>query len=513
MTGAECLRIIRHPAVTGSVLLIVVLWGWEAVFSPESVDYAVLHMQSYELQAPLLAPAAGVMLAANLAALRPYRYGTIGSYEALSLPAWRRSLALLLACVPPAVVVLLLSSLRMGQFGAAEGAVGRIEIAEVVAPAVVVVLAGWLGVLGALLVHSVVLAPVALAVLGLLALVGLVSVDSPMRWLSFVAGEDAFGPPLPSDLMYRPAGWHLVWLSALALAVLAVTLLLAGVRRRWGGAALVIALALAVPAATMQTRPVPERIETARERLLLAPNVGQRCERREQVTYCAFPEFVPYIDAWHEIVSAQLGSVSKDVAARRYAVRQRLSIPAADEFGTSGAVPTKQWNELDASRGTPEAVSAPTSWSAGGQDSFAENEVLGFSAAFAFRVVSGKPIGGDGLTPACGGRGAVVFWLATDATEDTRLALRTVMSHTSGGYGFSMPQLGAASGPQFGPRELALGETMLARSETDRSAMARRVVSQWDELTAPNTSVDDAARLLGLPRPPAAPTDEVVCES
>ncbi|WP_051745644.1 hypothetical protein [Streptomyces yerevanensis] len=504
---------VRHPAVAGSVLLIVVLWGWEAVFSPESADYAILHVQSYELQSPLLAPAAGVLLAANLAALRPYRYGTIGSYEALSLPAWRRSLALLLACVPPAVVVLLLSSLRMWQFAAADGAAGRVEIAEVVAPAVVVVLAGWLGVLGAQLVHSVVLAPVALAVLGLLVLVGLVSVDSPMRWLSLVAGEDAFGPPLPSDLMYRPAGWHLVWLSALALAVLAVALLVSGVPRRWGVSALVIALALAVPAATMQTRPVPERIETARERLLLAPDAEQRCERREQMTYCAFSEFVPYIDAWHGVVSAQLGSVPKDVAARRYAVRQRLSVPAADEFGTSGAAPTKQWNELDRRSGTPEAVSAATSWSAGGQDSFAENEVLGFSAAFAFRVVSGKPIGGDGLTPTCGGRGAVVFWLATAATEDTRLALRTLKSHTEGGYGFSMPQLGAASGPQFGSRELALGEAMLAMSEKDRPAMVRRVVAEWDELTAPSTSVEDAARLLGLPRPPAAAVDEGTCAS
>ncbi len=513
MTRAECLRMVRHPAVAGSILLIALLWGWDAVFSPESADYAVLHVQSYELQAPLLAPAAGVLLAANLAALRPYRYGTISSYEALSLPAWRRSLALLLACVPPAVVVLLLSALRMGQFATADGAVGRVEIAEVAAPAVVVVLAGWLGVLGAHLVHSVVLAPVALAVLGLLALVGVVSVDSPMRWLSFVAGENDFGPPLPSDLIYRPAGWHLVWLSALALVILAVTLLLTGVPRRWGVSALVMALALAVPAATLQTRPVPERIETARERLLLAPDAGQRCERRGRGTYCAFSEFVSYIDAWHGVVSAQLGSVPKDVAARRYAVRQRLSVPAADEFGTSGAAPTKQWNELDRRSGTPEAVSAATSWSVGGQDSFAEVEVLGFSAAFAYRVVSGKAIAGDGLTPTCGGRGAVVFWLATDATEDTRLALRTVMSHKSGGYGFSMPQLGASSGPQFGPRELALGEAMLAKSEKDRSAMVRRVVAEWDELTAPSTSVDDAARLLGLPQPPAAPTDEAVCAS
>lgn len=513
MTGAECLRMLRHPAVLGSVLLIVVLWGWEAVFSPGSADYAILHVQSYELQSRLLAPAAGVMLAANLAALRPYRYNTIGSYEALSLPAWRRSLALLLACVPPAVVVLVLSSLRIWQFASADGAVGRVKIAEVVAPAVVVVLAGWLGVLGAQLVHSVVLAPVALAVLGLLTLVGLVSVNSPMRWLSLVAGENAFEPPLPSDLMYRPAGWHLVWLSALALAILAVTLLLTGVPRAWGVSALVMALALAVPAQTMQTRPVPERIETARKRLLLAPDAGQRCERRGQVTYCAFPEFVPYIDAWHGIVSAQLGSVSKEVAARRYAVRQRLTVPASDEFGTSGAAPTKQWNELDRRSGTPEAVSVATSWSAGGQDSFAENEVLGFSAAFAFRIVSGKPLGGDGLTPACGGRGAVIFWLATHATKDARLALRTVMSHTSGGYGFSMPQLGAAMGAQFGPRELALGEAMLAMSEKDRPAVIRRVVAEWDELTAPGTSVDDAARLLGLPRPPAASADEAVCAS
>lgn len=512
MTGAECLRMIRHPAVAGSFLLIAALWGWEAVFSPESAYYAVLHVQSYELQAPLLAPAAGVMLAANLAALRPYRYGTISSYEALGLPAWRRSLTLLLACVPPAVVVLLLSVLRIGQFAAADGAVGRVEIAEVATPAVVVVLAGWLGVLGAQLVHSVVLAPVAMAVLGVLVLVGLVSTDSPMRWLSLVAGEDSFGPPLPSDLVYRPAGWHLVWLSALALAVLSLTLLLTGVPRRWGLSALVVALALAVPAAAVQTRPVPERIETARERLLLAPDGEQRCEQRGQVTYCAFSEFVPYIDAWHRVASAQLRSVPKDAAAQRYAVRQRLSVPA-DESGTSGAAPTTQWNELDSRSGTPKAVSAATSWSAGGQDDFAENEVLGFSAAFAFRVVTGKPVGGDGLTRTCGGRGAVVFWLATNATEDTRLALRTIENHTTGGYGFSMPQLSAASGPQFGSRELALGKAMLAESEKDRQALVRRVVAAWDELTAPRTSVDDAARLLGLPQPPAAPADEATCAS
>ncbi|MGC9541752.1 hypothetical protein [Streptomyces sp. UG1] len=76
-----------------------------------------------------------------------------------------------------------------------------------------------------------------------------------------------------------------------------------------------------------------------------------------------------------------------------------------------------------------------------------------------------------------------------------------------------MPQLSAASGPQFGSRELALGKAMLAESEKDRQSLVRRVIAKWDELTAPGTSVDDSARLLGLPRPPAAPADEGTCAS
>ncbi|MBC9728372.1 hypothetical protein [Streptomyces sp. TRM68367] len=103
-------------------------------------------------------------------------------------------------------------------------------------------------------------------------------------------------------------------------------------------------------------------------------------------------------------------------------------------------------------------------------------------------------MGANGLTASCGARGALTLWLAAQSTAGTRGAYDSVAGHSSGGI--ILPVLNSASGLSFGPREDALARALLDRPD---DATGKRVRALWDRLTATDTTVAEAARLLDVP--------------
>lgn len=491
----ESRRMLLHPAVLVSFLLAVAPWIISSVTNPSATAFPDLTSASWTVQYPMLIVGAGTFVAAYLAAARRHHCRVAEFEEVLSLPHWQRTAALCAAVTGPAVLGLAVSAVRLGVQSAQPGAAGAIHVGELLTVAALILLAGVLGVLVASLVPHIAIGFVTLMVLVILGVVGIAVTSSRARWLSFVAGENPFDtPPLPRDLIHRPAWWHLLWLTALTAVAVTAALRRTGLRTKVLTGATVAAVLLAGTAAVMQLRPPPADLGARLEIAHTAPSRVQVCERRDGVTYCAFPDFRSRIDAWARVVEGQLALVP--VTTPPLAVRQHLPL-ATDAQGFPAPLPLEVWAADDATAGIPRALPVSTRWSAGGADSFDETDVIGFSALVASVLVTGDELSPGGFTM-CGGPGAVALWLAASATPDIQRALRTVLSHTSGG-GVGFPILNSQDGVWFGQREVEFALMML---DADQEAVRSRVIAHWETLTAEATDVDHAAAILGQQPPP-----------
>ncbi|OJF14874.1 hypothetical protein BG844_07585 [Couchioplanes caeruleus subsp. caeruleus] len=488
-------------------LLVLAAWLVPLITNGASAAYPDLTSSSRTVQYPMLIFAAGIFAAANLIGLQPHRHHTLEFEQALSLPQWQRAAALCLATIGPALLGLALAGAQVAVQTRQRGAAGSVQMGELLTVPAVIVLAGILGQTVADLSRRAATGFVTLSVLAIISYVGLSS-SSSLRWLTFVAGEDPFEtPPLPISLVDRSEWWHGAWLIGLAAMAATVTLWQAGLRTKPTAMVATVLLVGVASIGVMQLRG-PSADATARLRAAAtAPARMQVCETHEAVTYCAFPEFRSRIPAWAAMVEAQVRTVPAGVAVPPMNVRQHLPIKLG-EHGVTQPLPLAQWAADDAVAGTPGALPVSTRWAAGGADSFDETEVLGFSVQVAARLVTGEPLAA-GSVRVCGGRGALVLWLAASTTSDARRALETVLSHTSGG-GLDFSILNADSGVFLGPEEAALGLAML---DGDRPQVRAKVVELWAQLANPRTTVEQAASLLGLsPRGPALAEDSITCE-
>ncbi|MEU5599611.1 hypothetical protein [Streptomyces sp. NPDC020298] len=85
-------------------------------------------------------------------------------------------------------------------------------------------------------------------------------------------------------------------------------------------------------------------------------------------------------------------------------------------------------------------------------------------------------------------------------------ALRDLEARSTGGL--SLLVLNSATGLDFEPRETQFAQDLLAQP-ADR--IGARVKASWRELTAPDTTTDRAAQLLGVRAPARVPADESTC--
>ncbi|MEU9590165.1 ABC transporter permease [Streptomyces sp. NPDC048193] len=432
--------------------------------------------------APLLVGLA-VLVSANVAVLRSARHGTEPQFAILVMAPWRRTVAHALSVVPAALLTALCVAGQFAREAAKPGAVGTGSPAELLVGPLTVLLAGALGVL----LGRVLRAPVAAPLLVVCLLFTLVLGTGPggtggLSWLSPVVSE--IGPDsLPSDLLGRPAAWHALYLAGAALCVGFLAVLVAGGRGPAVRAGLALTLALTVAGGILQARgvdPSPE-LTAARERASVSPEKEQTCVERGPSTYCAFPEWESRTRAWAGVVDHVQSLAGGAAHDRRLLVRQRID--ARYGLGSDTAIPALS---------APHQVTVGTAW--GG------NRVPEFSTAVAAVLVAGSE---EASNAVCDGRMVTIMWLSLSWQDDPVNALRRVRLDDS-------VEGSAIVLSPTDPLSMTEGQTDVVRRllEKPGPGVAERVKAHWAELTSPDVTTAEAARLLGVAGPATADSCE-----
>ncbi len=308
-------RLVRHPLVLiGAAMGAWALWftTWDS--APKWPELSVL------TGGMLIPLAAATLLAANLAALRARRHGTVELETAQPVEPWQRTVELQLAVLGAVLLAVALLLAVMASVVTVP-AVGTPRPADLATGPVIVLLCGIIGIARARLPRAVAAAAAPLALVALAALEywpASVAVSGPLvGWAWLVPWRDLWDTE--GFLAFRPSRWHLVYL--LAVTALAGLAAFRGYRGRRVAAG-VCALALTVTAALIQARP-PTR-SAMKERLAVATGSErtQVCQRHGSVRYCANRDYQPWTDWWRAPVEGVLAAVPPRVAARGLKVRQ-----------------------------------------------------------------------------------------------------------------------------------------------------------------------------------------------
>ncbi|MBB4714187.1 ABC transporter permease [Streptomyces luteogriseus] len=456
------------------LLAFAVYLGWTVWRSGRAWgDYPALQDADRATQnAPLLVGLA-VLLSVNQAALRSRRYGTERHFAVLLLPHWCRTVAHALSVVAAALVTAVCVAGQFGREALRPGAIGQGSVGELLVGPLTVLLSGLAGLLLAVLVRSVLAAPL-LVVFGLFLFAFFSSTsDDASRWLLPAVGE-ATSNTLPSDLMGRPAGWHALYLAGLALTLGLVAVLAAGGRKPAVLAGTAGALAMTLVGGVAQSGGDSPQLVKARESATVHPEQVQTCVRRDGSTYCAFPDWGPRVGDWAAVVDRVRSLAGGGAHEQDVVVRQRVDA----RYGLSGdgaLMPLER----------PYEVTVGTQW--GG------NRVPEFSAA-----VAGVLIAGDekAATSICDARIIPLMWLAVGWESDPLDALRRVRLDDS--ITGSAMVLQPTSGLSM---TVAQTEVLRALLDLPRGEAGARVKDRWRELTAPKVTAARAAALLDLPAP------------
>lgn len=501
LTRAEARRITLHPAVLLAFALLVGPWIYRILGDPTLTWFTDLTSESWEVQLPMLLMAAAVLLAACSLAVRSARFRNLEweSGQAVTLP--QQVAAQVVAVLPTSLLAFGSAALWLQYLGSRPGATGEIGWSELLTVPAMVLLAGTLGVMLGRVTGSF---PASLLVVALLAvptLIGLITAVN-LRWLGFIATENSFNlPPAPASLVSRPAAAHAAWLVGLAGLSAIGVLMHAGLRRRLGYSLMVGLLVICVAASAMQLGATPMQRTAAWRHAVSHPAGAQECTSSGNVTFCYFPDFEDQVPAWSDVVSSQLRVIPRKIAEQSFYVRQRLT--PASEGPAPPTLPLAKWEASDARANTPNSVPVSTRWAAAGVDTFDQTQVLAFGVSFAMRVVVGEsptdPSFGRQGQPLCGSPGMLVYWLGTAPSKATASALDVVKRHTAGSGGLAVDVLGSGRSIIIGAREAELGDEL---ARLPLAQITSVINNQWARLASPATSLEEAARILGI-EPPA----------
>ncbi|MGN9907476.1 hypothetical protein ACTMTJ_07955 [Phytohabitans sp. LJ34] len=504
LARVEAVRLLRHPAVILGVLLFMVPWAVGKLIGGDR--YPILQDADSAPQfVAMLLLGGGALVGASFAALRAQRHHTAPLYEVLVLPDPWRTGAFLLSVVPLAVVAAALAGVRIGFLAALPGAAGRPNPWELALYPALVLLLGAAGVLLARTIRSHIL-PVlmlpALAVASFASILPSVPGARHVRWLLPVAMEPE-PPRLPVDLLTRPAGRHLAYVVGLIVLAAAAALLVSGARGRRLTAVAVAGLSVAALAGTAQLIPPDKAARAAFTAAVERPAERQVCRRVDQITYCAFADFTPWIDAWDEVVRGVLRWVPEDVAREPFTVRQR--VVERDSFASSSVGnPSAQadvWRRGDAAAGTPRTVAVGTAWGDGRSE-------IAFAGMVAYEMVTHAGTGAAGVL--CGARAVVMAWLAAQSMPGAVDDLRAIDQSSGGAVGFDDPVSGLL-GASVPDREMAVAWALLRRPAEQ---VAPLIVSSWARLTATDAPTERVGELFGVPVPAELPEGErMVCSA
>ncbi len=490
LTRVEAWRLLRHPVVLAALAILLAIL---VVAVNDSDRFPVLYLEDSALLLQLTLVAAAALIATNLGVLRTHRHGVTTFTDVLTLPLWRRTLAHLLALLPLAVFAGLLAVARIGQLALRDGAVGRPNpLILAVAPALVL-LFGAVGALLGRLVRSAVVAPLLLVLLvfgWLFRAPYNPDEDHSLGRLSPVElFERGFDVP-PSRALDDRAGAHLLYLLGLAVVIAVVALLRAAAPRARTALAGIAALIVAVVGGVVQIQPRSADLVALRTAMTMEPSRYQNCVRHDPVSYCAFPEYLPWTGAWRQVVDGVRRRVPAAVAAAPLAVRQRTIMGNVDSNGmvnTGGS--DEAWRADDRGAGTPEAVSIGVTW---GQP----RQAIQFAVHISHRLVTGHAVT-DGVRD-CGGVGLLTIWLAAQSTSAAEVGLPLVLDTQSSTRSKTFDSVDGGPNIEVGIREITLAQQLL-QQPADR--VAASVQQSWSQLTSPKTTLEEAAKLLGLPVP------------
>lgn len=520
-------RLIQKPflwfaVAVGAGILLVMTWS----------KAPVLHRDDTIVALSMLPLAVATYLLSNVAVTRARRNGTEELYNAAPATPVARTTAHLLALAWPFALSIVLTGLAIAYLKAS-GGVWWPSLQEVATGPMIVLLLGAAGVLVGRIVGS--------AIAGTVGLIGLATVQlyfmhyssiydarPRLRWAAFWLNGDEY---IPRELFFRPAGWHLLYLTGIAALFAAAARMRHGVRlfRLVAAGAAIAVLSVGVWGQSRRQgleRTISPEAAARHERLV--------CQTHDGVRYCTWGAYTPWISEWRGVVSAVFDSVPVPVKPG-LTVRQALATPFEDAARRTDGP------------SDPDVIRTETSWGTRFRAGVAEFALASRAAAWAVGLpVTDEPVvvrwteesirayeaqlGPDSgpyerpavgsvmyagpCTPSGQARSIVALWLAARSTPDAANALRAfvreqpygIRFYEAGGAGyvsdFGSPSMYLPEWPFFVSQHIEWGtaEANYAAQLLDRPAerVDRIIREQWRRLVDPAATTEDAVALFGL---------------
>jgi hypothetical protein len=503
-------KLLESPVLLGSVALAMAV-----LFMAGTGDWAeVLDRVDVTAAVTLTILAWGVLLAANLAALRSRRDRTGELLASLPASARSRTTAQLLAttAVLPVAVALPAAWCLHAQFRY-PATVGSARPAEMAVAPLLLLGGGATGVLVARWLPTTLAGPA--AVLATIVLqVNWGDEQYELRWLHFVAWEPAMA--LDPWLDIRHAGWHLVYLLGLVVLAAVAAVARDGLTRPLAAVA-AAAVAVVLVSGWVQTRPPTAGQVAAIVDHLHRPEAHQVCEDRAGVRYCPYPTYRDWIAGWERPVQGVLARLPAAVRARKLVVRQRVrpdNVTDLHPLVLERLDPARVWR-------ADGAVHPGLEWYTSGNPAVVlplqrgELALAHQVAAWTVRLPPTAARTGWRCVAAGQARTVLAMWLAGQATPGAGRALRERAAAV--GYGSALSELATLDG-YSGPDgiEWFMGEPGSAGQGADVVAAARllelppervaaAVAARWERLTDPATPAGGLLAAVGVAAPAPAP--------
>ncbi|WP_406170939.1 ABC transporter permease [Streptomyces sp. NBC_00996] len=461
--------------------------GWTMFNGREGMDdYPVLQDVDRSTQTGPLLLGIALFVCVDRAVLRSRRQGTDRHFDVLVMEPWRRTVAHALSVVPFAAGTALVVVFQFTWAALKPGAVGHGSPAELAVGPLAILLSGTLGVLLARLIRSTFGAPL-FVVVAYVVTVLVTNAAGSAQWarrLSPAVSEEG-ADPIPSELLGRPAAWHVLYLVGLMVLLLCLAVLVGGGRTRAVKALTAVALAATVTGVAGQSPGDSAGLIAARAKASVTPEKVQSCVGHGRSTYCAYPEWTGRTADWAEVVARVQSLAGGSARGERLTVRQRVDARYGLESDAA----------LEPSS-TPGVVTVGTRW--GG------NRIQEFAVGVASVLVAGdEESSGEG----CDARAVTIMWLALASEPDPMTVFRHIRLNDSvKGSGISL----APTNPVY----LSAEQTRIVREllHKPRYSVIPKVRAHWAELTSAKTSTARVAQLLGVPTAGAGAGDAKSCE-
>ena len=553
LVRVEGRRLVRHPIFLGGLAVSVLNFFFDTRSSAP-----VLQRDDIRTGLWLLPLAGATFLVANLATTRSRRHWTDELFDSFALGRHERTIAHLASVAYGVLVSAGLVALMIGYL-LLHRAVGRPNVLELSTGPAIVMLAGVVGVAAGRWWPHAASGPVFLIALAgtqlylQLQLSGSgAGTGKPGRWLAPWVPISVSGDPA-RELVVRSAGWHLLYVAALAGAAAGVAILRNSPRVKTV-AILAVGVALAVVAAGVQVRETRRAERETLADLLIHPEAHQVCRIREGVKYCAFPGYAGWIDRWAAAIEPLLHELPIDARPEGLEVRQTLVLWGSDveDFGNFPPANTGCQLSCSDTEDLGAALRPSSHWGQGAEEGTNQLGLALLVAASAvglprrpqdirltaadIQKIAGvqepdelavflentKPGDPWASCSALGqARAVVALWLAASATPGTKHAFLRGVEHDKplheqgpatsvGPYSYAADDsLSSISldffSTRFGMPEATYAAEML-QQPTDQ--VAQTIRTNWSVVTDPATSSDEVARLFGLTQLPSALGEE-----